>query len=163
VLILYAINDHRARIEVGYGLERFCQMARPADFSGKPFRSCGRATTARLCCLVTSRVAGVYRAGRRRSAHHPDTRPGSVTTGAATGRRISAGGIVLLIIIVLCCFFLLFASSRHTFSGCLFLACLAWWVSRWFWWRRRRFWWWGRVRLDPAVGSSGGERREQQL
>ena len=40
VLILYAIDDHRDRIEVGYGLEPFCPMARRVDLRERPSHSC---------------------------------------------------------------------------------------------------------------------------
>jgi len=101
VLILYAINDHRARIEVGYGLEPFCQMARPADFSGKPFRSCGGQLQPGLCCWSLRAWPGVIAQDAGVQLTTPTLAPAPSQRVRQPDGGISAGGIVLLIIIVL--------------------------------------------------------------
>src|SRR6202142_1589714 len=59
VLILYAINDHRARIEVGYGLEPILPDGKVGGFQREaiPLMSAGNYGKALL--LVTTRVANV--------------------------------------------------------------------------------------------------------
>src|ERR1700722_16647031 len=59
VLILYAIDDHRARIEVGYGLEPILTDGKVTSFQREaiPLMRGGKYSQALL--LVTSRVANV--------------------------------------------------------------------------------------------------------
>jgi uncharacterized protein len=59
VLILYAIKDHRARIEVGYGLEPILPDGKVGGFQREaiPLMQSGNYSAALL--LVTNRVAGV--------------------------------------------------------------------------------------------------------
>jgi uncharacterized protein len=101
VLILYAIDDHRARIEVGYGLEPILPDGKTGGFQREaiPLMRTGNYSQALL--LVTARVAQVIAqdAGVQVTMHQlvaPRSEPRE-----QPGRGISAGGIILLIIVVL--------------------------------------------------------------
>jgi len=116
VLILYAIDDHRARIEVGYGLEPILPDGKVGGFQREaiPLMHAGNYSAALL--LVTSRVASVIAqdAGVQLTSHQIAAPP--------AGRReqpdggISAGGVVLLILIVL---IVLFTPLRSILFGML--------------------------------------------
>ena len=116
VLILYAIDDHRARIEVGYGLEPILPDGKVGGFQREavPLMRAGNYSAALL--LVTSRVASVIAqdAGvqltSRQIAASPVGRRGQPDGG------MSAGGVVLLIIIVLV---VLFTPLRSILFGML--------------------------------------------
>ena len=116
VLILYAIDDHRARIEVGYGLEPILPDGKVGGFQREavPLMRAGNYSAALL--LVTSRVASVIAqdAGVQLTSHQIAAPP--------AGRReqpdggMSAGGVVLLILIVL---IVLFTPLRSILFGML--------------------------------------------
>lgn len=101
VLILYVIRDHRARIEVGYGLEPILPDGKVGGFQREavPLMRSGNYSQALL--LVTSRVAqviasdaGVQLTGAQpRGPAEPVERPGE--------RHISLGGMILIIIVIL--------------------------------------------------------------
>src|SRR5579864_4444246 len=100
VLILYAIQDRRARIEVGYGLEPILPDGKVGSFQREaiPLVRSGNYNQALL--LVTSRVAdviasdaGIQLTGSRPIAPMQPVRQPS--------RGMSIGGVVLLIVIVL--------------------------------------------------------------
>jgi uncharacterized protein len=101
VLILYAIDDHRARIEVGYGLEPILPDGKVGGFQREaiPLMRSGNYSQALL--LVTTRVAQVI----AQDAGVQITMPQLVAPPAAEreqpSRGMSAGGIILLIIVVL--------------------------------------------------------------
>src|SRR5258708_6038805 len=101
VLILYAIDDHRARIEVGYGLEPILPDGKVTSFQREaiPLMRSGNYSQALL--LVTARVAQVIAqdAGVQVTTHQRVAPPAKPREEA--GRGISAGGIILLIIVVL--------------------------------------------------------------
>ncbi len=101
VLILYAIDDHRARIEVGYGLEPILPDGKVTSFQREaiPLMRSGNYSQALL--LVTARVAQVIAqdAGVQVTTHQLVAPPAKPREEA--GRGISAGGIILLIIVVL--------------------------------------------------------------
>ena len=101
VLILYAIDDHRARIEVGYGLEPILPDGKTGGFQREaiPLMRSGNYSQALL--LVTARVAQVIAqdAGVQVTTHQLVAPPAE--TREQPGRGISAGGIILLIIVVL--------------------------------------------------------------
>ena len=100
VLILYAIQDRKARIEVGYGLEPILPDGKVGGFQREaiPLMRSGDYNQALL--LVTSRVADVIAtdAGVQLTNAQPraPTRP---VRQPDTG--ISLGGIIVLVIIVL--------------------------------------------------------------
>ncbi len=84
VLILYAINDHRARIEVGYGLEPILPDGKVGSFQREaiPLMRAGNDSQALL--LVTSRVASVIAqdAGIQLTTPQPPACPGGTGTAA---------------------------------------------------------------------------------
>jgi uncharacterized protein len=99
VLILYAIQDHRARIEVGYGLEPILPDGKVGSFQREAIPLMRSGDYSQALLLVTTRVAGVIAddagvqltntlpAAPIRPYRQPDT-------------GISLGGVALLIIIV---------------------------------------------------------------
>src|SRR5580693_8007927 len=98
VLILYAIGDHRARIEVGYGLEPILPDGKTGSFQREaiPLMRGGDYNQALL--LVTSRVADVIAtdAGVQLTNAQPRA---PVRRMERPERGISLGGIVVLVII----------------------------------------------------------------
>jgi len=99
VLILYAIDDHRARIEVGYGLEPILTDGKVTSFQREaiPLMQAGAYSQALL--LVTERVAGVIAqdAGIQLTTSQPTPAP----RVRPPSKGMSAGGVVLLVVIVL--------------------------------------------------------------
>jgi uncharacterized protein len=108
VLILYAIKDRRARIEVGYGLEPILPDGKVGSFQREaiPLMQKGDYNSALL--LVSTRVAqtiaqdaGIQLSGAEAPRPPPDEAP---TQG------MSAGGILILILVIL---FVLFTPLRN--------------------------------------------------
>ena len=101
VLILYAIDDHRARIEVGYGLESILPDGKVGGFQREaiPFMRAGDYNKALL--LVTSRVASVIALDAGVQLTTPQLAPAPAERVKQPSGGISAGGIILLIIVVL--------------------------------------------------------------
>jgi uncharacterized protein len=99
VLILYAIDDRRARIEVGYGLEPILPDGKVGGFQREaiPFMRGGQYSQALL--LVTSRVAEVIAQDAKVEFTGPEIPAPRMRPAQRPG--ISLGGIVLLIIVVL--------------------------------------------------------------
>src|ERR1700688_4155857 len=106
VLILYAIDDHRARIEVGYGLEPILPDGKVGAFQREAIPIVRAGNYSQALLLVTSRVARVI----AQDAGVQLTTPQLSSTPAQREHRpnggISAGGIVLLIVIVLIVLFI---------------------------------------------------------
>ncbi|MFZ0420579.1 MAG: TPM domain-containing protein, partial [Candidatus Sulfotelmatobacter sp.] len=98
VLILYAINDHRARID---GLEPILPDGKTGGFQREaiPIMRAGNYSQALL--LVTSRVAGVIAQDAGVQLTTPTLAPAPSQRVRQPDGGMSAGGIVLLIIIVL--------------------------------------------------------------
>jgi uncharacterized protein len=101
VLILYAVKDHRARIEVGYGLEPILPDGKVGSFQREavPLMRSGDYSAALL--LVTNRVAGVI--AQDAGFQIPDV-PAAVPVqepSHADDQHISLGGIVVFVVIVL--------------------------------------------------------------
>jgi uncharacterized protein len=98
VLILYAIDDRRARIEVGYGLEPILPDGKVGGFQREaiPLMRSGNYNQALL--LVSTRVADVIAQDAGVQLTTPQMPPVPQDMPA---RGISAGGIILLIVIVL--------------------------------------------------------------
>lgn len=101
VLILYAIKDRRARIEVGYGLEPILPDGKVGGFQREaiPLMSSG---FNQALLLVTTRVAQVIAtdAGIELTGVRPPPRAAPVRR-PHNGGGISLGGIVLLVVIFL--------------------------------------------------------------
>ncbi len=105
VLILYAIQDHRARIEVGYGLEPILPDGKVGSFQREaiPLMRSGDYSAALL--LVTNRVAGVI--AQDAGIQIPNVpAPATIRAPAhADDQHISLGGIivfVVILVIILC-------------------------------------------------------------
>jgi uncharacterized protein len=100
VLILYAIDDHRARIEVGYGLEPILPDGKVGGFQREaiPLMRSGNYNQALL--LVTSRVAQTIAQDAGVQLTTPQVAQPPPETTEERGKGISAGGILLLIVIV---------------------------------------------------------------
>src|SRR5580693_3350128 len=98
VLIVYAIDDHRSRIEVGYGLEPILPDGKVTSFEREaiPLMRSGNYSQALL--LVTSRVAQVIADDAGIQLTAPQLAPAPVEEPS---RGMSAGGIILLIVIVI--------------------------------------------------------------
>ncbi|MGA7931027.1 MAG: TPM domain-containing protein, partial [Candidatus Sulfotelmatobacter sp.] len=101
VLILYAIDDHRARIEVGYGLEPILPDGKVGGFQREaiPLMRSGNYNQALL--LVTSRVAQVIAQDAGIQLTTPHLAPAPAEPPERPSKGISAGGIILLIVIIL--------------------------------------------------------------
>jgi len=116
VLILYAIDDHRDRIEVGYGLEAILPDGKTGGFAREavPLMRAGQYGQALL--LVTSRVAKVIAddAGVQLTNLQPET---PVERDNQPSGGVSAGGVILLIVIIL---IVLFTPLRSLLFGILF-------------------------------------------
>jgi uncharacterized protein len=98
VLILLAVQDHRYRIEVGYGLEPILPDGKVGGFGREAVPLLKANDYNGALALMTSRVAeviakdaGVELTGTRA----PSPRPEEPSTG------VSAGGIILVIIVIL--------------------------------------------------------------
>lgn len=105
VLILYAIKDHRARVEVGYGLEPILPDGKVGGFQREaiPLMQSGNYNAALL--LVTSRIAGVIAqdAGIQ-IPNVPATAP-IRAPAHANDQHVSLGGIiafVVILVVILC-------------------------------------------------------------
>jgi uncharacterized protein len=101
VLILYAIDDHRARVEVGYGLEPILPDGKVGGFQREaiPLMRSGNYSQALL--LVTSRVAQVIAQDAGVQLTTPQFEPVQSEPREQPGKGISLGGVILLIVIVL--------------------------------------------------------------
>jgi uncharacterized protein len=101
VLILYAIDDHRARVEVGYGLEPILPDGKVGGFQREaiPYMRAGEYSKALL--LVTSRVASVIAAdaGIQLTNAQPEIPEGPSREEPSKG--ISLGGLALIAVIIL--------------------------------------------------------------
>jgi uncharacterized protein len=102
VLILYVIQDHRARIEVGYGLEPILPDGKVGSFQREAIPLMRSQQYSQALLLVTSRVAQVIAddAGIQLT-NAPPPAPVRTYHQPERGGGISLGGIIILIIIVL--------------------------------------------------------------
>ena len=101
VLILYAINDHRARIEVGYGLEPILPDGKVGAIQREAIPLVRASNYSQALLLVTSRVASVIAQDAGVQLTTPQFAPPPPQRVEQPGRGISAGGVVLLIIVIL--------------------------------------------------------------
>ena len=115
VLILYAIDDHRSRVEVGYGLEPILPDGKVGAFQREavPLMRAGNYNQALL--LVASRVATVIAQDARVQITTPQLAPVPAQR-VQQPKGISAGGIIFLIIVVLV---ILFTPLRGILFGML--------------------------------------------
>jgi uncharacterized protein len=100
VLILYAIKDHRARLEVGYGLEPILPDGKVGGFQREaiPLMQSGNYSAALL--LVTNRVAGVI--AQDAGIQIPNVpAPAPIRAPPQGGQHISLGGIIVFVVILL--------------------------------------------------------------
>lgn len=100
VLILYAIDDHRDRIEVGYGLEPILPDGKTGDFAREAVPLMRAQQYGQALLLVTSRVAKVIAddAGIQLTNARPEA---PVEHENQRSGGMSIGGVVLLIIVVI--------------------------------------------------------------
>jgi uncharacterized protein len=117
VLILYAIDDHRARIEVGYGLEPILPDGKVGGFQREAIPLVRAGSYSQALLLVTSRVASVIAQDAGIQLTTPQLAPAPVDRPLHPVRGISPGGVVLLIVIVLV---ILFTPLRTLLFAMLF-------------------------------------------
>ena len=100
VLILYAIQDHRARVEVGYGLEPILPDGKVGGFQREAIPLVQSDNYNQALVLVASRIAEVIAkdAGVQLTGYQP--RPPTPPESAPSG-GISIGGVVLFVVVVL--------------------------------------------------------------
>src|SRR5258708_4952275 len=116
VLILYAIDDHRARIEVGYGLEPILPDGKVGGFQREAVPLMRAGTYSQALLLVTSPLAMVIAQDAGVQITTSQLRRVPSEQVEQPGGGISGGGIVLLIIIVL---IVLFTPLRGILFGML--------------------------------------------
>ena len=101
VLILYAIQDHRARIEVGYGLEPILPDGKVGSFQREAIPLMRDKHYDEALLLVTSRVAEVIAsdAGVQLTGARPRAPAEPVRSEPDSG--ISAGAVIFIIIVII--------------------------------------------------------------
>jgi uncharacterized protein len=116
VLILYAIDDHRARIEVGYGLEPILPDGKTGGFQREAIPLMRNGNYSQALLLVTSRVAGVIAQDAGISLSNlPAAAPVERDTQPSGG--LSIGGIVAIGVVIL---IILFTPLRGVLFWILF-------------------------------------------
>ena len=100
VLILYAIRDHRARIEVGYGLEPILPDGKVGSFQREAIPLMRAGNYSQALQLVTTRVADVIASDAGIQLTHPQPRAPARPDNEPQG-GFSFGGIVVIIIVIL--------------------------------------------------------------
>ena len=101
VLILYAIKDHRARVEVGYGLEPILPDGKVGSFQREaiPLMQSGNYSAALL--LVTNRIAGVIAQDAGIQIRNVPAPTPMRAPPHAGDQHISLGGIIVFVVILL--------------------------------------------------------------
>ena len=101
VLILYAIKDHRARIEVGYGLEPILPDGKVGSFQREAIPLMRSGNYSQALQLVTARVADVIAtdAGVQLANSQPRA-PTQPAYDPDHTSGISFGGIILILIVI---------------------------------------------------------------
>jgi uncharacterized protein len=101
VLILYAIKDHRARVEVGYGLEPILPDGKVGGFQREaiPLMQNGNYSAALL--LVTNRIAGVIAQDAGIQIPNVPTTAPARAPAYANQQHVSLGGSVAFVVILL--------------------------------------------------------------
>src|SRR5208282_2615112 len=100
VLILYAIDDHRDRIEVGYGLEPILPDGKTGDFAREAVPLMRSGQYGRALLLVTTRVANVIAQDAGVQITAPQLAPAPSEPVDQPSRGMTAGGIFLLIVVI---------------------------------------------------------------
>jgi uncharacterized protein len=100
VLILYAIKDHRARIEVGYGLEPILPDGKTGAFQREAIPLMRAEQYNQALLLVTSRVAQVIADDAGIQLTNALSRA-PTNTVSPPGTGFSIGGIILIIVVIL--------------------------------------------------------------
>lgn len=101
VLILYAIKDHRARIEVGYGLEPILPDGKVGSFQREAIPLMRSENYSQALLLVTSRVADVIAADAGIQLTGSQPRAPTPDSDRQPQGGLSLGGIVLIVIVIL--------------------------------------------------------------
>jgi len=99
VLILYAIRDHRARIEVGYGLEPILPDGKVGSFQREAIPQMRSGDYSGALLLVTSRVADVIATDAGVQLTNAPVR--GPTSSQPEPGQISFGAIILAVIVFL--------------------------------------------------------------
>ena len=100
VLILYAIKDHRARIEVGYGLEPILPDGKVGSFQREAVPLMRSENYSQALLLVTSRVAEVIASDA--GVQLTNSQPRAPTRRDRSPERgPSIGGIFLVLVVIL--------------------------------------------------------------
>lgn len=100
VLILYAIQDHRARVEVGYGLEPILPDGKVGSFQREAIPRMRTGDYSGAILLVTSRVADVI--AQDAGVQLTNSMPRAPTRPEAEPRQgLSLGGIIFIAIVII--------------------------------------------------------------
>jgi len=99
VLILYAIADHRYRVEVGYGLEPILPDGKVGGFGREAVPLLKQNNFSAAISLVTWRVAQTI--AQDAGVQLTGTQPGAPATEPEESPKVPAGGILFLIVVVL--------------------------------------------------------------
>ena len=116
VLILYAMQDHRARIEVGYGLEPILPDGKVGGFQREAIPLMRSENHSDALLLVTSRVANVIAADAGIQLTNSQPRASTQAEPQSSG-GLSVGGILGIIVVVL---IILFTPLRSLLFWLLF-------------------------------------------
>jgi uncharacterized protein len=101
VLILYAIDDHRARIEVGYGLEPILPDGKVGSFQREAIPIIREGNDSQALLLVTSRVADVIAQDAGIQLTTPSPPPMREQPMRQPAQHLSLGGILVIIVIII--------------------------------------------------------------
>ena len=101
VLILYAIRDHRARIEVGYGLEPILPDGKVGGFQREAIPLMRSGDYSQALLLVTTRVAGVIATDAGIQLTNAQPRAPAPADYERPQGHLSLGGFVILVVIFL--------------------------------------------------------------
>lgn len=101
VLILYAIKDHRSRIEVGYGLEPILPDGKVGSFQREAIPLMREGNYSAALPLVTNRVAGVIAQDAGIQIPSAPSPNAMQEPANENGQHISLGGILVFLVILL--------------------------------------------------------------
>lgn len=101
VLILYAIRDHRARVEVGYGLEGILPDGKVGSFQREAIPLMRSRDYSQALLLVTSRVAEVIADDAGVQLTNAQPRAPTQRGRERDGGGPSIGGVIVFIIVIL--------------------------------------------------------------
>jgi uncharacterized protein len=133
ILILFAVDDHQYRFEVGYGLEPILPDGKVGSFGREAVPYLRQGNYDRAILLVTRRVADTIAADRGITLATPST----VQAPPPPERQKNSAGVPLIFILLL--IFFIFGAIRRAISPA---------GSRY---RRGGGWW-----IGPMIGGMGG-------